>query len=163
MIEVSEKLLVRKIRNGTVIDHIPAGNALNVLKVLGISGKEGYRVSIVMNTDSGKLGKKDIIKIEDRELSMDEVNIIALIAPTATINIVRNYRVVSKKKVEVPELIEDIVKCANPNCVTNLEKGLKPRFKMVSRNPLILKCLYCDRYTTIEDIYRQFPYRESRK
>ena len=153
---MSEKLLVRKIKNGTVIDHIPAGNALRVLKVLGVSGEEGSRISIVMNTESGKLGKKDIIKIEDRELSMNEVNIIALIAPTATINIIRNYEVVSKKKVEIPNYIEDIVKCANPNCITNIETDLKPRFKVVSKNPLLLKCEYCDRYTTLEDIYRQF-------
>ncbi len=160
---MSEKLLVRKIRDGTVIDHIPAGSALDVLKVLGVTGKEGFRISIVMNTDSIKLGRKDIIKIEDRELNMEEVNIIALIAPTATINIIREYRVVKKEKVEVPDYIEDIVKCANPNCVTNLEKGLKTRFKVVSRRPLLLKCLYCDRYTTLEDIYRQFIRREPAK
>jgi len=157
---MSEKLLVRKIKDGTVIDHIPAGNALNVLKVLGITGKEGFRISIVMNTDSVKLGKKDIIKIEGREVNMDEVNIIALIAPTATINIIREYKVAKKEKVKVPEHIEGIIRCANPNCITNLEKDLKTRFKVVSRKPLILKCLYCDRYTTLEDLYRQFIRRE---
>ena len=153
---MSEKLLVRKIKDGTVIDHIPSGNALRVLKVLGISGEEGMRISIVMNTDSGKLGKKDIIKIEGRELNIKEVNIIALIAPTATINIIRNYRVVSKENVEIPDYIEDIVKCANPNCITNRESGLKSRFETISKDPLLLKCVYCDRYTTLEDIYRQF-------
>ena len=153
---MSEKLLVRKIRNGTVIDHIPSGNALRVLKVLGITGEEGMRISIVMNTDSGKLGKKDIIKIEGRELNIKEVNIIALIAPTATINIIRNYRVVSKESVEIPDYIKDIVKCANPNCITNQEDDLKPRFETISKNPLLLRCVYCDRYTTLEDIYRQF-------
>jgi len=153
---MGEKLLVRKIKDGTVIDHIPSGNALRVLKVLGISGEEGMRISIVMNTDSGKLGKKDIIKIEGKELNIKEVNIIALIAPTATINIIRNYRVVSKENVEIPDYIEDIVKCANPNCITNRESDLKSRFETISKNPLLLKCVYCDRYTTLEDIYRQF-------
>jgi len=153
---MEEKLLVRKIKDGTVIDHIPAGNALRVIRVLGISGREGVRVSIIMNTDSIKLGKKDIIKVEGRELSMDEVNIISLIAPTATINIIRDYRVVSKKNVEIPNKIENIVKCANPNCITNQEReNIKPVFTVVSKDPILLQCEYCGRYTTKEDILRQ--------
>ena len=150
-------LLVRKIRDGTVIDHIPPGNALNVIRILGIAGEDGSRLSIIMNTDSSKLGKKDIVKIEGRELTMDEVDIIALIAPTATINIIRDYEVVSKKDVSIPDTVEGVVKCANPNCISNAgrEKAI-PKFKVVSKDPLILKCIYCERYTTREDILRQF-------
>lgn len=154
---MDEGLLVRKIRDGTVIDHIPAGNALNVIRILGIAGNSGSRLSIIMNTDSSKLGKKDIVKIEGRELTMDEVDIISLIAPTATINIVRDYKVVKKEKVSIPDIIEDVIRCANPSCITNLEREkIKPRFKVVSKDPLLLKCVYCERYTTREDILRQF-------
>lgn len=154
---MEEELLVRKIRSGTVIDHISAGNALNVLKILGIKGSEGYRVAIVMNVESKKLGLKDIVKVEGRELAPKEVNMIALIAPKATINIIRDYKVVKKVRVKLPKIIDGIVKCSNPNCITNRPREyIKPRFKVVSEEPLILQCLYCERYTTKEDIVKQF-------
>lgn len=151
------ELLVRKIKNGTVIDHIPAGNALNVLRILGIKGSEGFRIAIVMNVESKKLGKKDIVKIENRELAPQEVNMIALIAPAATINIIRSYDVVRKENVELPETIEGIVKCSNPNCITNQPgENAKPKFKVISKEPLILQCTYCERYTTKNDVLNQF-------
>ncbi len=154
---MEKELLVRKIKDGTVIDHIPAGNALNVLKILKIKGSEGFRIAIVMNVESRKLGRKDIVKIEGRELNPEEVNMIALIAPTATINIVRNYEVYRKVKVKLPDTIEGIVKCSNPNCITNQHREYAvPMFKVISKNPLILQCLYCERYTTREDIINQF-------
>jgi len=154
---MEKELLVRKIENGTVIDHIPAGNALNVLKILGIQGSEGLRIAIVMNVESKKLGRKDIVKIENRELHPEEVNMIALIAPTATINIIRSYSVVKKVKVKLPETIENIVKCSNPNCITNQTREYaKPKFKVVSKEPLILQCVYCERFTFKEDIIKQF-------
>jgi len=154
---MEKELLVRKIENGTVIDHIPAGNALNVLKILGIKGSEGLRIAIVMNVESKKLGRKDIVKIENRELHPEEVNMIALIAPTATINIIRSYSVVKKVKVKLPETIENIVKCSNPNCITNQTREYaKPKFKVVSKKPLILQCVYCERFTFKEDIIKQF-------
>lgn len=154
---MSQELLVRKIKDGTVIDHIPAGMALHVLRILRITGKEGNRISIVINTDSRKLRLKDIVKIEGRELSAEEVNTIALIAPTATINIIRNYEVVMKYKVEVPPFIEGIVKCSNPNCITNQDReGAVAKFEVRCREPLILKCVYCERYTTRDDIIKQF-------
>ncbi|MEM4752992.1 MAG: aspartate carbamoyltransferase regulatory subunit, partial [Sulfolobales archaeon] len=99
------ELIVSKIREGTVIDHIPSGRALDVLNVLRISGKEGYRIAIVMNVESSKLNRKDIVKIEGRYLSKDETDIIALIAPTATINIIKNFEVVEKRKVSPPRVI----------------------------------------------------------
>lgn len=153
---MSSGLLVRKIRDGTVIDHIPAGSALDVIRILSIDVKDGGRVAIIINTDSGKYGKKDIVKVEGRELTMDEVNIIALIAPHATINIIRNYRVVRKEKVSIPDRIEDIIKCSNPNCISNQDRETAvPRFKVVSKDPLLLRCRYCERYTDREDVLRQ--------
>ena len=154
---MSRELIVRKIKHGTVIDHIPAGNALNVLKILGIRGDEGFRVAIIMNVESKKLGRKDIVKVEGRELNPEEVNKIALIAPTATINIVRDYKVVVKLKVKIPDVIEGIVRCVNPNCITNSEREpIKPKFRVVSRDPVKLQCVYCGRYLTREDIAKQF-------
>ncbi len=151
-----EGLTVTKIRDGTVIDHIPAGNALQVLRILGISGREGYRVALIMNVESRKLGRKDIVKVEGRELSSEEVNKIALIAPTATINIVRNYRVVMKVRVELPRVIEGIIKCPNPNCVSNLPREpIRPRFEVISKSPIKLRCLYCGRYVGRDEVIKQ--------
>ena len=152
----SESLLVRKIREGTVIDHIPAGRALAVLKILGISGEEGLRVAVVMNVESRKLGRKDIVKIENRHLRPEEVNKIALIAPSATINIVKDYEVVEKKRVELPSLIENILRCPNPTCITRKPREpVKPRFRVLSRSPLRLQCVYCGTMLTEKEIVEQ--------
>jgi len=154
---VGEKeLIVRKIERGTVIDHIPAGYALHVLKLLGITGKEGMRIAIVMNVESKKLGKKDIVKVENIELSEDTVNRIALIAPTATINIIRDYKVVLKRKVKIPERIEGLLTCINPRCITNQPREpVTPRFRVIERNPLRIMCEYCETIMEHEEIIRQ--------
>lgn len=149
------ELKVRKIKDGTVIDHIPAGNALAVLKILNITGREGHTVSIVMNVSSKRLGLKDIVKIEGRELKPDEVNKIALIAPNATINIVRNYQVVEKKSVTLPSEIYDILSCPNPMCVTNANEPVTPRFYVDSESPLRLRCHYCGWFLEREDVLKQ--------
>lgn len=154
---MSSGLLVQKIRDGTVIDHIPAGSALDVLKILGVDFKGGNRIAIIMNTDSDKYGKKDIVKIEGKELTMEEVNIISLIAPHATINIIRGFRVVRKEKVSIPDFIENIIRCSNPNCISNIDRETAtPKFDVVSKSPLLLRCRYCERNTDREDILRQF-------
>ncbi|MEM2428402.1 MAG: aspartate carbamoyltransferase regulatory subunit, partial [Candidatus Bathyarchaeia archaeon] len=110
---VEKELRVSKIEDGTVIDHITAGYALAVLRIIGLTGKEGNIISILMNVPSQKLGRKDIVKVENRELREDEVHKIALIAPNATINIIRNYEVVEKNKVKLPKIIKGVIKCAN--------------------------------------------------
>ena len=153
---VEEELRVRKIREGTVIDHITAGNALAVLRILGITGKEGAIVSVLMNVPSKKLGRKDIVKIEERELSPAEVDKIALIAPKATINIIRDYEVVSKKSVKLPKYIREVVKCINPLCVTNSREPVKPMFQVESEEPVVLRCCYCGAILERDDIVRQF-------
>jgi len=152
----SESLRVRRIREGTVIDHIPAGTALSVLKILGVTGKEGYVIAVVMNVESEKIGKKDIVKIEDRELAKEEVDKIALIAPTATINIIRNYEVVQKYRVNLPDIIIGLIECTNPTCITRREnEPIEATFKVVSRDPLKLQCTYCGTYLTREDVISQ--------
>jgi aspartate carbamoyltransferase regulatory subunit len=150
---MSRELIVSKIENGTVIDHIPAGRALAVLRVLGITGKEGMRVALVMNVESSKLGKKDIIKIEGRELTPEEVNIISAVAPTATINIIRNFEVVKKFKVSPPEVIKGRFKCKNPTCITNAPREpVEPTFYLVRKEPPLFVCAYCGRYHELSDL-----------
>ncbi len=148
-----KELKVQPIKDGTVIDHITPGNALKVLKILGLLEKQPDSIiSIAMNV-VGKRGKKDIVKIENRELDPKEVNKIALIAPNATINIIRNYEVVEKRKVSIPDEIIGIVKCPNPNCISNTNEPIQPKFIVKSRNPLKIKCFYCNREP--EDISSQ--------
>lgn len=152
---MDRELKVRKIKAGTVIDHIPAGRSLIVLRILGITSYEKNVIALVMNVDSKKLGRKDIVKIENRELTEDEVNLIALIAPTATINIIKEYKVVKKYKVKLPKRIVNILKCTNPTCITNSEEPVEPVFEVISSEPLKIKCTYCWTYLTFNDIISQ--------
>lgn len=146
--EEPRELRVKPIRNGTVIDHIAGGQALNVLKILGISGTTDATVSVVMNVESGKLGKKDIVKVEDRELKEEEVNRIALIAPAATINIIRDYEVVEKRLVDLPDEIVGVVRCQNPSCISNTSEPIKSRMLVKAKNPVLLRCIYCEQPLT---------------
>jgi len=145
-----KELKVQPIKDGTVIDHITAGNALKVLNILGVSKNPTATVSILMNVRSEKEMKKDIVKIENRELKPKEVDKVALIAPDATINIIRNYNVEQKHKVSLPDTIKGIVRCANPNCISNLKEPVEPVFRVVSKNPIKLRCYYCER--EMEDV-----------
>ncbi len=139
-----KELLVTKIREGTVIDHIPAGRALAVLRVLGINGSEGYRVALVMNVESKKMVRKDIVKISGRTVDEKESNLITLIAPNATINIIKDYDVTKKMKMKVPSVIEGLLRCPNPSCITNNDPEAFTNFLTVSESPLLLKCSYCE-------------------
>ncbi|MEM3403718.1 MAG: aspartate carbamoyltransferase regulatory subunit [Nitrososphaeria archaeon] len=143
---MSEKeLIVQKIVEGTVIDHIEAGKALHVLSVLGISGEEGKVITIAMNVPSKKYGKKDIIKIENAYLSPEITNKISLISPHTTVNIIKNYKVVEKRAIEIPDEFVGIFKCPNPNCITNSEETMATKFYVPSKNPPLLRCKYCGR------------------
>jgi len=147
-----KELKVTPIKNGTVIDHIPPGLALLVLHVLKIPEATSSAVSVAMNVKS-KMGKKDIVKIENRELDNMEVNKISLIAPKATINIIRDYEVVKKNRVQLPNEIVGIVKCSNPTCISNSREPVESRFIVVSKDPPHIKCYYCERET--EDIAKR--------
>jgi len=141
---VSRKTLrVSKIKNGTVIDHITGGHALDVIKILGITGRVDGVVTVAINVPSKKLNVKDMVKIEGRELKSEEVDKIALLAPRATINIIRNYKVVEKQRVKLPNIIRGIVKCANPACISNSKEPVQPTFYVESEEPLRLRCHYC--------------------
>ena len=139
-----KELKIPLIKDGTVIDHITAGNAVKVLHILGIPKTFSSIVSVAMNVRS-QLGKKDIVKVENRELDPYEVDKIALIAPKATINIIRDYEVAEKHKVKLPEEIVGIVRCSNPTCVSNSNEPVKSRFMVISKDPPRIKCYYCER------------------
>lgn len=151
-----EKLRVRKIEGGTVIDHIPSGRAFTVLEILGITSGTEDTVSVLMNVPSQEHGEKDIVKIEGRELEEEEVNQIALAAPTATINVIENFEVVEKKEVELPEIIEGVVECSNPACITNTSEPAQIKFEVVSKKPIRLRCTYCERITEEDELFEQF-------
>jgi len=135
------QLRVSKIRNGTVIDHIEAGQALNVLAILGIDGTGEETVSLGMNVPSERLGSKDILKVEGRELSQNEVDVLSLIAPAATINIVREYDVIEKHRVERPETVVGVLSCPNHNCITVAEEPVDSRFEVLEDG---VRCVYCE-------------------
>ena len=115
------ELKIKAIENGTVIDHITANKALHILKILGLPDDETTNVTVAMNVSSGEIGRKDIVKIENRELDHEELNQVALIAPKATINIIRDFKPIKKDKIVLPTKITSIIKCTNPKCITNLE------------------------------------------
>jgi len=136
-----EGLLINPIKNGTVIDHITSGEALNVLKIIGITGTTAESVSVATNVSSGKIGKKDIVKIENRELRKEEMDRIALIAPRVSINIIRDFKVYAKGGVERPKFLLGVVRCPNPGCITNAHEPVSSRFEVL---PNGLHCMYCD-------------------
>ena len=157
MVNVTKKTLrVSKIKDGTVIDHITGGHALDVIKILGITGRVNEVVTVAINVPSKTLDLKDMVKIEGRELKSEEVDKIALLAPHATINIVRNYKVTEKQRVKLPSIIRGIVRCANPACISNSKEPVQPTFYVDSEEPLRLRCHYCGYIMEKQDILKQF-------
>lgn len=150
----SEGLSVRKIRNGVVIDHIEPGMALNVLKMLHIDGnpEDSSTVSVLMHAPSSRMGHKDIVKIEDRKLKEQEVDVISLISPRATINDIYKYEVVKKRKVVLPASIKGSLACPNPSCITNQNEPVQSEFEVISQKPVVIRCKYCGRDMSCEDI-----------
>jgi len=135
------ELRVSKIEDGTVIDHIAGGQALNVLAILGIDGTSGEEISVGMNVPSDRLGRKDIVKVEGRELSQNEVDVLSLIAPAATINIVRDFDVVEKHRVSPPTEVGGVLSCPNANCITTENEPVESRFEVLDDG---VRCAYCD-------------------
>ncbi|OYT35500.1 MAG: aspartate carbamoyltransferase regulatory subunit [Candidatus Aenigmarchaeota archaeon ex4484_52] len=132
---------IRKIINGTVIDHIKPDCAIKVLSILGNIKDEC--VIICINAKSKKYKKKDIIKIENKFLKEKEYNELALISPNATISIIKNSKIIQKNNAKIPDFIKGIGKCRNPRCITNYEQ-IDPEFMVVCKKPIILKCIYCE-------------------
>ena len=133
---------VTSIQNGIIIDHVPAGTALKVLEYLKIDPSK-TKLALIMNADSHMYGTKDIIKIEDETESID-LDVLGLVARTATVGIVRGGKIVEKKKPTLPEHVVNIIKCVNPRCVTTAEPGIKQMFHLVHSERLEYRCDYCD-------------------
>ena len=148
----TKQLLVRRIKDGTVIDHIESGKALLVLRTLDITGKEGNVITVALNVPSSKHDKKDIIKVENKFLEKNETNKLALIAPHATINIIKEYRLVEKRKIQLPDSIIGVFKCPNLKCVTNSDEYIKPVINIIDKEKIILRCRYCFRTLTINEL-----------
>ncbi len=146
-------LKIKLIKKGIAIDHIKHGKATEVLGILGISNDFPDSVTLAMNIPSREMGRKDIVKVENRDLDPKEMNKIAIIAPHATINWINNYKVVRKMPVSLPEEIIGIVRCPNPSCITNKEREpVKSVFHVMQKDPLILRCKYCEREVSEEEI-----------
>lgn len=140
-----KELKVSAIENGTVIDHIPAQSVFQVINILNLDNIPN-QIMVGTNLESKKLGKKGVIKVSSKYFESEEINKIALVAPTATLIVIKDYTVVYKAKVEVPDHINKIAKCINPNCITNNEQ-ITTKFTVIDKEDLRLLCHYCEKVT----------------
>lgn len=147
---MDKALQVSAIKDGTVIDHIPANRLFDVITILELD-KGQDMITFGTNLDSKQLGQKGIIKVANRFFQGDEIDKIALIAPHAKLNTIKNYEVVEKRVVEIPDEIISIARCFNPKCITNHE-AITTRFTVVSEQPIELKCQYCEKITSEDEI-----------
>ena len=147
-----KELVVSALENGTVLDHIPAQYVYKALDLLGLKDIES-QITIGINLASKIYGKKGIIKIADKFFEDEELNKLALIAPKATVNVIRGFKVVEKKKLVMPEEIHGVAKCRNPKCVTN-HQPIKTWFKTIDNgNEISLLCHYCEKITDSKHIF----------
>lgn len=139
---MGKELQVAALENGTAIDHIPSDAVFKVVNLLKLQSLHN-RITIGNNLKSSKMGSKGIIKVSDKFFREDELNRIALVAPNVNLNIIRNFEVVEKKKVVLPDEIIEIVMCNNPKCITNNEP-MKTRFHVIDKEKVELQCHYCE-------------------
>ena len=153
---MSEKkeLQVAALKNGTVIDHIPSNKLFTVVSLLGLQDEDA-NITIGNNFESKKLGKKGIIKIADRFFTEEEISRLSVVASKIKLNIIRDYEVVEKKEVEMPDELKGIVKCNNPKCISNNEPMLT-WFHVIDKEKGLLKCHYCEKSFTKEIVSANF-------
>lgn len=132
---------IDEIKNGIVIDHITAGKAMDIYHFLNLSSLD-CSVAIIKNVQSKKMGKKDIIKI-DNELDID-MNILGYIDPDVTINIIKNGVRAEKRHPELPDVIENVIVCQNPRCITSVETDIPHIFKLTEKKERVYRCIYCE-------------------
>ena len=132
---------IDSIQNGVVIDHITAGNGMRLYSLLGLDSLD-VSVAIIKNVVSRKMGKKDIIKI-DADIPVD-FQVIGYVDPGATLNIIREGKLVSKQAVEMPDRLVGVIRCYNPRCITSTEQELKQIFKLTDREKRVYRCIYCE-------------------
>ena len=138
-----EELQVVALKNGTVIDHIPSDKLFTVVSLLGLKNSD-LNITIGNNLPSKKLGKKGLIKVADRFFTDEEISRLSVVAPNVKLNIIRDYEVVEKKEVIMPDVVKGIVKCGNPKCITNNEP-MTTIFHVLSKESGMLKCHYCEK------------------
>ncbi len=143
--EIRKELKVSAIENGTVIDHIPSHRVFQVIRILNLT-EYPNQLLLATNLESQKMGKKGIIKVSNKFFVPQEINKIALVAPSATLIIIRDFNVTEKKQVKIPGQVEKIVKCFNPNCITNNEE-METSFTVIDKKELKLRCKYCEKIT----------------
>ena len=146
--EKRKDLLVAALENGTVIDHIPVNKLFTVVQMLNLS-KFDEEVLIGNNLTSNKIGRKGMIKIANRMLTDDEISRLAVVCPNIVLCIIKDYEVVEKKEVHLPDTLESVVKCANPVCITNHEP-MRTYFYVTDKARGIMKCHYCNKEQQIE-------------
>jgi aspartate carbamoyltransferase regulatory subunit len=146
----NKELQVAALKNGTAIDHIPSEYLFKVVSLLGIEHLS-TRVTIGYNLDSKKMGTKGIIKIADKFFEEDEINRISLIAPSVNLNIIKDFEVIEKKQVNLPDELYGLVKCNNPKCITNNEP-MQTRFHVIDKDNVTLRCHYCEMKIKKEEI-----------
>lgn len=146
-----KKMEVTAIENGTVIDHIPAASLFKIIDILRLD-KETHRITFGTNLESKRMGAKAIIKINDRYCAPHEINRIALVAPHAVLNIIKNYEVTNKVKVVVPDEIEGFARCANPKCITNNEPMATAFSVVQTAEGIALRCRYCEKVTYLDQL-----------
>ena len=135
------RLNIGGLNEGVVIDHIQAGGAMKIYEYLNLE-KLDCSVAIIKNARSNKMGKKDIIKIEG-PLDID-LNVLGVLDPNLTINIIKDNNIVAKHKLELPETVTGIIRCKNPRCITSVEQGIVHVFKLVDKEKKVYRCAYCD-------------------
>ena len=150
MNQINRELQVAALENGTVIDHIPSEKLFTVVSLLGLENMES-NITIGFNLESKKLGKKGIIKIADKFFCDEEINRIAVVAPNVKLNIIKDFEVVEKKKVEMADNLKGIIKCANPKCITNNEP-MPTLFHVIDKDKCIIRCHYCEKEQRREEI-----------
>ena len=150
MSEKKQELQVAALKNGTVIDHIPSDKLFTVVSLLGLKNSKN-NMTIGNNLESKKLGKKGIIKVADRFFTDEEISRLSVVAPNVKLKIIRDYEVVEKKQVIMPEEIKGLVKCNNPKCITNNEP-MATLFHVIDKEQGILKCHYCEKEQNKEAI-----------
>jgi len=148
---MDKKLSVSAIKNGSVIDHVTAGNALKIVRLLDLPAKKAT-VTIGLNLPSKAWGHKDIIKVNGREVTQAEAEKIAILAPKMTINIIKNYKITKKFKVKIPEKIKSVLVCPNPVCVTNHESIPSKFLATQQKYTIILACKYCEKQYSPDQI-----------
>lgn len=149
MKQLDRELVVRALENGTVLDHIPTENVYRAVEILKLK-ELGSRITIGVNLESKHFGQKGIIKVSDKFFEASELNKLALIAPEASVNIIKDYKVVEKRKIVMPEEIVAIEKCKNPKCITN-HQPIPTKFAVINKDGNIsLLCHYCEKITDMK-------------